>query len=361
MKHTNRKLVCVLAALLIGLLITGCSGGGSGESSGSNSQSSDQPASQPADTTTSGDLFKVGMVTDMPIDGAQWLRDTVNAMEDYAAANDDVEFTVIESGSVQEFEQTIRLLAENGSNLIFTWFTGMADATVAVSKDFPNVCFGIYDGFIDNLPSYGNIADFGVYRPEGSYLAGVCAAAMSESGTVGIIGGFDEPVINEAIAGWQQGLVSVNPDITDYVMYANSWSDPAKGKELGLVLVERGCDVIAAAASGATVGAAQAANETGVWFVAWDTHYEEVFTDDMLELGSNITVNKPMLLDMIEKAKAGTFPAGERIEYGIESPASYFEILSGSLISDEARAMVDEAREGILSGEISTSRDMLHK
>ncbi len=106
-----------------------------------------------------------------------------------------------------------------------------------MAKDYPDIIFGSLDGSIEDIADYSNIQEFGLNRTETAYLAGVCAAAMSESGTVGIVGGMDEPVINAIIAGWQQGLYSVNPNIKDYVSYAGNWTDPTVGKDLGLALV----------------------------------------------------------------------------------------------------------------------------
>ena len=71
----------------------------------------------------------------------------------------------------------------------------------------------------------------------------------------------------------------VNPEIEDIVSYANTFTDPTKGNELGLALISQGCDIIGGAAGGTGVGVAQAAADSGTYYVAWDVHYEAVVAD----------------------------------------------------------------------------------
>ncbi len=48
---------------------------------------------------------------------------------------------------------------------------------------------------------------------EGSYLAGVYAASMIKSGVIGVVGGQNKPIINDFIAGYEQGAKSVKSDV----------------------------------------------------------------------------------------------------------------------------------------------------
>lgn len=339
-----RKILALILAAMMALTLVACG---------------EDPAPTPA---PADDTFKVGIVTDSPVDSAQWLRNTVDGCYAYAdASNGKVEVQVVEGNGEQYYEQQIRALCEDGYDMVFTFFTGMVDATLACAKEFPDVYFCAYDGFVEDIASWPNVYDFGMDRLECAYLAGVVGAMNTQSKKVGIIAGWDEPVINKCVAGWQQGLMATDDTITDYVMYCNSWSDPQKAKELALELVERGCDVIACAASGSTVGAAQAAQETNTLIVTWDTHPDAATLDTSLELGCVYSDNVPMFVDAIDKALAGNFPAGQRIDFGIDTPASFYDIVEGNPITDEVRAAIEEAKTGIISGTIALSPDVLHK
>ncbi|MFA5523128.1 MAG: BMP family ABC transporter substrate-binding protein [Tissierellales bacterium] len=308
-----------------------------------------------------GDVTKVAFVSDQPLDASEWLVNLVQGINEYQKSNDNVEVKLVEATQASEYEPKIRALAQQGYDVIITTYASTAEATIAVANDYPNIKFGSLDGTIDNLEGYSNIEEFGLNRTETAYLAGVVAASMSETGVVGIVGGMDEPVINSIIAGWQQGLISVNEDIVDYVSYAGTWTDPTTGKDLGLALADKGADVIAAAAGGTGAGTAQAAAETSTYFVAWDTHYDEVFKNNKVELGSALNYFDVMVIQFIEDAISGNFKGGQRIEYGMDKGVCAFDIYEDAPVSDEARQNVEEALEKIKNGEITISTELLHK
>lgn len=235
----------------------------------------------------------------------------------------------------------------------------MAEATCAVAKDYPDVKFGIMDGGIADIESYSNIEQFKLSRVETAFLAGVVAGSMTKTNKVGIVAGSDSGSINEIVAGWQQGMRFVNPDIEDVVSYSNTFSDPTKGKELGLALISQGCDIIGGAAGGTGVGVAQAAADSDKYYVAWDVHYEDVVAD--LELGSALNYFDKMVLAFIDNAMNGRFAPGSTKVYGVAEGACDFDYLDNGLVSDEIKAVVSDAAEKIASGEIVVSPEPIHK
>ena len=347
MKKNARFLSLTMALLLIVSLLAACGSGGS----------SSQPSAQGSSGTD--DKIKVALVTDMAVDEAEWLQNLVAGLDDYQAEHTNIEVKVIEATQSSEYEPKTRAAAQAGYDIIITTNSSMADATVNVANDFPDIKFGSMDGVIQNIESYSNIQEFGLNRTETGYLAGVAAACATDAGKVGIVAGADEPVINAIVAGWQQGMRSVNPDIEDMVAYANTWTDPTKGKELGLMLINNGCDVIGAAAGGTGVGGAQAAAEKGVFFVAWDVHYQDVLGD--LELGSAVNFFDAMVIQFIEDAANGHFQGGKRIDYGISEGVCDFEFLDNSQLSDEAKEAIQAAYDDIVAGNIEISSEPLHK
>ena len=73
---------------------------------------------------------------------------------------------------------------------------------------------------------------------------------MTKNKKVGMILGADIPDINLIGAGWQQGIRHIDPSVEDLVVYAQTFADPSKGKELALSLYGKGCDIVSAAAGG---------------------------------------------------------------------------------------------------------------
>jgi len=183
---------------------------------------------------------------------------------------------------------------------------------------------------------------------------------MTKANKVGIVGGNDSGGINEIIAGWQQGMRRVNPNIQDIVVYANNFGDPTIGKELGLSLVAKGADIIAAAAGGTGVGTAQAAAASNIPFVAWDVHYQDVL--GKLELGSAVNYFDKMFIKFIEDSTTGKYKPGQLVVYGLADGVCNFEILDNSLANTPAvKAALASATADIASGKVVISPTPLHK
>ena len=302
---------------------------------------------------------QVAYVSCYPIDSAEWLQALVAGLKEYAK-KDNFEIKIVEASNSNEYEPKIQALAESGYyDLIITSYDFHAPATISVAKKFPKQKFAILDAGIRNIEEHQNIQEFKLDRLETAYLAGCVAGLISETEKVGMVGGADMGVINEIIAGWQQGLRKTNPNVVDLVVYANSFSDPAKGKELGLSLAGKGCDIIASAAGGTGIGAAQAAAEVGSPFVAWDVHYPDVLHG--LELGSAVNHFEVMFRHYINSVCAGDYHPGTVRVYGIAENACDFEFPADSPVPESVRIELEEIRQEILDGEITISPDLLHK
>ena len=138
-----------------------------------------------------------------------------------------------------------------------------------VAPDYPDVNFI----WIDNATyePIKNLLNITYAQNEGSFLAGYIAAAMSKTGTVGAVGGADDITINDFIVGYKQGAEYYDPSIKVEINYANSWDDPAKGKDCANVLHDRGADVIFQVASKAGDGVFEAAQEGGFYAIGVDS------------------------------------------------------------------------------------------
>lgn len=364
MKTKSMKpLSLLLAVLLLCSLFAGCSEADSSVSPGpsetagaASPQDSDDGPSAPSDSEPT----KIAFISYMAIDSAEFLQNLAAALEQFADDHSDsVEVKIIEATQASEYEPKIRTACDAGYEIVITTYDSMAEATCAVSKDYPDVMFGILDGGIADIENYGNIEQFKLSRTETAFLAGIVAGSVTETGRVGIVAGSDSGSINEIVAGWQQGMRYVNPEIEDIVSYANTFTDPTKGKELGLALISQGCDIIGGAAGGTGVGVAQAAADSGTYYVAWDVHYEDVVAD--LELGSAVNYFDKMVLAFIDNAMNGGFAPGTTKIYGVAEGACAFDYLDNGLVSDEIKAAVSEAAEKIASGEIIVESEPLHK
>ena len=99
-------------------------------------------------------------------------------------------------------------------------------------------------------------------REEGAFLSGVLAGLMTESNQLGVVGGVRS---HRWCATWSASrrAKSVNPDVDVVVAYADTFGDPALGKELTLAQYNQGVDIAFPVAGATGIGSFEAAKELG--------------------------------------------------------------------------------------------------
>ena len=242
-------------------------------------------------------------------------------------------------------------LAEAGYNPIVVLGFQNAATMEEVAPKYPDTKFAIIDVNWLDIP---NLRQVSFAEHEGSYLVGMLAAMASESGTVGFIGGMDVPLIRHFACGYAQGAKAVNPDIKIVANMTGTtpaaWNDPVKGGELTKAQISQGADVVYAAAGGTGVGVLQAAADADILSIGVDSnqnylHPGEVLTS-MLKRVDNA------VYDVFEAGVEG-FEPGVHI-MGLENDGVGYALdeFNASLITDEMKAAVDDARQKIIDGEI---------
>ncbi len=141
-------------------------------------------------------------------------------------------FAEIELSSEAQREQALRRFADQGDNPVVMTGFAFESTLAAVAPDYPDTKFVIIDSVVDQP----NVRSVTFRADEGSYLAGVAAAAASKTGTVGFIGGMDVPLIRAFACGYVQGVKATKPDDTVIQNMTGTtpaaWNDPVKGGEL---------------------------------------------------------------------------------------------------------------------------------
>lgn len=222
----------------------------------------------------------------------------------------------------------------------------------SIAPEYPDVKWI----WIDNATSapVPNVLNITYAQNEGSFLAGYIAAAMSKTGVVGAVGGENQDVINDFIVGYKQGAKAYNPDITVVTNYADSYDDPAKGKDCALALNDQKADVIFQIASAAGDGVFQAAKARGFYAIGVDSDQKYIDPEVIIcsmkkEVGNSIYDAVKALVGGDESKWGTTWVADMSngyvgIGYGDESMTQQ--------IPDEIKTAVEEMAKKIMSGEI---------
>ncbi len=147
----------------------------------------------------------------------------------------------------------------------------------------PEIQFGLIDPTGDWDYGLTNITSVGFRNEEGAFLAGVAAASVSQTGTIGFVGAQRIALIEEFRAGFEAGALAVDPDIEILATFVaqtgdngNGFGNVNGGDARASALYQRGADVVfhAAALSGQGIfAAAERYSETSgthVWGIGVD-------------------------------------------------------------------------------------------
>ena len=265
------------------------------------------------------------------------------------AAEFPVQVTEIECGNENHTAQMKNAADKNDLVICVGWeFYEIAD----VAPAYPDVKFIWIDNETDEpIPNVLNIT---YAQNEGSFLAGYIAASMSKTGVIGAVGGEDQPVINDFIVGYKQGAAEFDPNVKVVTNYANSYDDPAKGKECALALADQKADVIFQIASAAGDGVFEAAKERGIYAIGVDSDQKYISPEVIIcsmkkEVGNSIYDAVKALLEGDDSKWGSTWVADMSNGYvGI----GYGEDSMTQQVPDELKNAVDELAKRVISGEI---------
>jgi len=354
-----KKLYFITAALIIAsMILAACGGGG-----------------------PSGESLKIGVVTDVG-----QLEDKSFNQASYeggkaAAENLGATFDVIVTQNISDYKQNIQTFIDQGFNVIITVGYLIGTDTTIAAKANPNVKFiGVDQGIcVDEagvpdptftcagdaaklLPNYQGIV---FAEEQAGYLAGIVAASISKTGTIGAIGGTNVPPVVAYNAGYVAGAKSVNPDIKTLYQEANpdpskGFNDPATGKAIAQQFIGQGVDVLFQIAGLTGQGALEAACDAGIYGIGVDV--DQVVTLPNLSK-CIVTSAEKKLKDTIqavtESVASGTFKAGT-VNYNAASTPPAIGLAPfhdfTSLITPEIQAKLDAATAAMASGELTPPR-----
>jgi basic membrane protein A len=308
-----------------------------------------------------GEGKKVGLIIATGGLGDKSFNDISYAGVERAKEELGINFDYVEPESIAQYEGYQRDFAQAGDyELIICVGFDQADALTIVSQEFPEQNFAI----VDMVVIQPNVASLVFRTNEASFLVGVAAGMMTETGKVGFVGGMDIDLINDFFLGYEAGVNWVNPQATVLEpVYVGDWADPTKGKELAKSLVDSGADAIFVAAGKSGLGALDGINEEGITGFGVDACQCYLYLDNIpLSMTKRVDV---AVYDMIESAIDGTF-SGEVFSKGLADEwvgvcrlpeeeslwEEEFDFTHPPLESD-IEEKIQEARTKIIDGEIT--------
>lgn len=298
-----------------------------------------------------GIVFDSGGKDDRSFNAAAF-RGVTRAAKDFPIVLRDAE-----PGDPASLEPATRAFAEVGYDLIIGIGFAQTPIIEAVAKDYPKVNFAIVDG-VSSLP---NVASLVFKEHEGSYLVGMIAARVSETGVLGFVGGMDIPLIHKFAVGYTEGAKAVDPDVRVIQNYVGvteaAWNNPGKGKELAVAQIGKGADVIFAAAGNSGLGVFDAAEQYKKLVIGVDSNQNWVkpgyVLTSMVKRVDNAVYT--IIGDMVH----GRFQGGIHV-YGLEDGGIGYAMdqYNEKLVPKDVIAEVEAAKARIIQGEIKVTDAM---
>ncbi len=265
---------------------------------------------------------------------------------------------VIQSADIVSQGQAIVQQAGQASfDLVIDLEFSTYDAVKAVAPQFPNTQW-MTPNFTSVAP---NDTGYLFNEQDGSYLAGVLAAQVTQdstvpgitpSKTIGVIGGVKAVGIDKFLVGYVQGAHEIDPNLKVLVNYSNGFGDPAKGKQLADAMFQQGANVVYQVAGGTGTGVIQAAQSANKYAIGVDSDQDAIAPGHVLT--SMIKRTDFAVYDSINRLVCGKLKGGDTVNLGLKegavglSPMKFTKNIVPSKYLDRVNA--DEQK--IINGQI---------
>ena len=274
---------------------------------------------------------------------------------EFAASIIGADVDIADGAGYGDIAAVLRQLQDDGAQFIIPQGSGYAEQASAFAAE-AGIPVVTYDAPDKTTP--GLVADILTNAQEGAYLAGVLAATMSKTGTLGMVISADTPSWHKANGGFVAGALSVNPDIKFLLAQIgeDAYADAEAGNRSTAQVIAAGADIIFGQGDGASFGMMQAvetatppAGADKVWFI--DVIGDKSSIDSKGVLLSSVLWNfGNTFAEAISQIDAGTFGNAGLVQDVTNGGIS---LLETPHITPEAWTAVEAAKAGIADGSIT--------
>ncbi len=297
--------------------------------------------------------------------------DSANAgMLRFREDHPDVQVDIIEMGSsdTTKYESTLTKTCNDAYDLIIVGTTDMREPLQRAAKKskYADRRFIIFDTEIKDgkAADYPTVHSIMMKQYEGSYLAGLLAAAMAERAgakNTGFIGGTKNDIINDFAYGFMQGIAQYNAahgtQIGAYNSFVGDFANSPKGASLASSLYDSGVEILFAAASQAGLGCIDSAKNKEKLIIGVDSDQYAYYADSDPQKASYIVTSVikdvgAALYECCEAFLDGRLTYGDLHVYGLsDGKVGLVENDNYvALVPEDIRSEIEQARQQIIDG-----------
>jgi len=349
-----KKLISLALVLMMALSMTACAGTGTAAVSttqaavttaAESSSSADSTAA--VSSTVSGKALKVALCMSGAANDQGWNQAAYDgAVKSCAKYGCELSYT--ENLEAADITAAFADYAAAGYDVIIGHGFEFGDPALEVAATYPDVKFICTeaDASSDNVASYVMACE------QTAYVEGMIAANMTKSGKVGAIGPIQGDSLVKIINGFEDGALSVNPDLVVETAWTNSYVDTQLAQEAATAMIEDGVDVIKHCANACGTGAINAAVAADIWCQGDSYDQTSLAPDNILD---SALYNLDVVLDIALGSVAdGTFK-GDVYNLGMADNAVALK-LSDNLPAN-VKEIAQKAIDDIISGDLVVVRD----
>src|SRR6266508_4762885 len=329
-----------IGVLLVGLmLVAAACGGGGGTTATPTGGGTGTPQGEP---------LRIAVVAPSAPNDLAFTQSMVDALN---SLKGDRNLEVAVSDSlfvVEDAAAAIRDYANDGYDLVIAHGSQYSGSVQEIAPDFPDVSFAW--GTAGDTFGLPNVFAYEAASDQGGYVMGVMAAALSESGKIGVIGPIEVGDAKLYVDGFVNGAKAENSSVDVTVNYTQSFSDVALASEAANSFIRAGADVLTGTAQ-MVVGAIGVASEEGVpWF---GTQSNQTSLAPEIVVANQVYHWEVVLTQILDKIEGGTL-GGESYRIELANDGEVIEYNDAYDLPDDVRAKGDDAVAGIIDGSIDT-------
>jgi basic membrane protein A and related proteins len=245
-------------------------------------------------------------------------------------------------------ERVMENMIGQGAKLVFPQSFGYLDPALNVAARHSDVIFEHPAGYKQSA----NLGTFWSDTTSYEYLMGIVAGKSTKTNKLGWVIGFPIPNILTSVNAFQLGALSVNPNATTQVIVDNAWVDPAKEAEAVNALADSGVDVVTMIVD-SPAAVIQTAEQRGIMSMGFHCLCAQNAAGDHWLTGIGFTWG-PLFTKMAQEVLSGTWHSSNDVgdlSSGYAQLAPY-----GPLVSEDTKALVDQTKAGLISGDVQVFR-----
>ena len=349
------------AAAILALVLAGCDDAGETTTASLQPSPTSSATAAPSPTSTPDPCpesrIRVGLVTDGGTIDDQAFNQAAWEGIERAEAEGCVDGDYVQSESQDAFPGNIAAYADEGYDVVIGTGILMADALGDAAKLYPDTRFISVDG----IPGAGHDESWNTNglslffaEDQAGYLAGALAGQLSESGTIGVVGGILIPPIERYVEGYVNGARSVREDVSVLWEYIPSFTDPEAGRAAAVRMIEQGADIVFSAGGTTGDGALVAACQREQRVIGVNIDQYSTLPEAQACLVSSAVKNvSEALFQALESVADGTFRAGVTVgdaSTGAIGLAPYHD--QAAEVPQEVTDRLAEIYQGLADGSI---------